>query len=215
MSSSSPPVLSHDRTGVSRLDSPHWLVKVFTPFAEGKEVDSEMVPFKIHFWISLASAVGMPSTLWSAQWGAILTIADGTPRTPSRIGDLTNTGFGSYPDATGVSPIPSDRSAQRFWNIAAFNATNPQLAYRYGNTMPSVLLKPGTSNWDFSAMKDLRIIEGHSLQFRFESFNFANHPRWNAPGSGATSPSANAHRGAHGVGLFLDRGNDKWLQNDF
>ncbi len=123
------------------------------------------------------------------QLGTILTFADGTPRTPSSIGDLTNTGFGSYPDATGISPVPNDRSVKKFWDIGAFSATNPQLVYRYGNTARSILLNPGTSNWDFSAMKNIRIIEGHSLQFRFESFNFSNHPRWNAPSSDVTSPS--------------------------
>jgi len=44
-----------------------------------------------------------------------------------------------------------------------------------------VLFKPGTRQWDFSMVKNTSIREGHSLQFRFEAFNFANHPNWNTP----------------------------------
>ena len=34
-------------------------------------------------------------------------------------------------------------------------------------------------------MKNTAILEGHSLQFRFEAFNAANHPNWNTPGTDA------------------------------
>jgi len=30
-------------------------------------------------------------------------------------------------------------------------------------------------------MKNTKIREGHRLEFRFEAFNFSNHPNWNAP----------------------------------
>ncbi len=73
--------------------------------------------------------------------------------------------------------------------FAAFNATNPQLQYRYGNIARSVLIAPGTIDWDFAAMKNFHIREPHVLQFRFECFNCANHPNWNAPASAATAPS--------------------------
>jgi hypothetical protein len=124
------------------------------------------------------------------QLGSIITLADGTPLTPASIGDLTNTGWSQYPDATGMSVIPSGgQTAQQFWNVGAFNATNPQLQYRYGNIARSVLIAPGTIDWDFSAMKNFHIWEQHALQFRFECFNCANHPNWNPPASTATAPS--------------------------
>ena len=139
---------------------------------------------------ALANWGGIPDKILGGwQLGSIVTFSQGTPRTPSPIGDTTNTGFGTYPDATGISPIPTDRSVTRFWNVAAFNTTNPELVYRYGNTTRSVLLNPGIRQWDFSLMKNFQIVERHSLQFRFESFNFPNHPNWNAPSSDATSPT--------------------------
>jgi hypothetical protein len=123
------------------------------------------------------------------QLSSILTFADGTPMNPGGIGDVTNTENSSLPDATGISPFPSDQSAQHFWNPAAFNTTNPQLAYRYGTTARNVLFTPGTRNWDFSAIKNTRITERHFLEFRFEAFNFANHPNWLPPSADVRVPS--------------------------
>lgn len=118
------------------------------------------------------------------QIGSILTFSDGTPLTVGGIGDLANLGLSNssnFPDATGVSPIPSDRSASRFWNRAAFDPFNPELAYRFGTTGRNTLLTPGVKQWDFSLLKNTRIREGHALEFRFEAFNFPNHPNWNTP----------------------------------
>src|SRR5690606_8702137 len=69
----------------------------------------------------------------------------------------------------------------RFWNRDAFNWTSPQLAYRYGTTGRSTLFTPGTFQWDFSAVKNTRITETQSLEFRFEAFNAPNHPNWQLP----------------------------------
>jgi hypothetical protein len=38
--------------------------------------------------------------------------------------------------------------------------------------------------WDFSAHKAFRVLEGHSLTFRFETFNFANYPVFSRPAMG-------------------------------
>src|SRR5580692_1898206 len=62
------------------------------------------------------------------QVGSILTLSDGTPITVGGVGDPANLGDGEpqIPDATGISPIPANRTAQQFWNVLAFNGTNPQ-----------------------------------------------------------------------------------------
>jgi hypothetical protein len=51
------------------------------------------------------------------------------------------------------------------------------------------LLTPGVRQWDFSLVKSAVLREGHSLQFRFEAFNFANHPNWNTPATDARNPA--------------------------
>jgi hypothetical protein len=123
------------------------------------------------------------------QLGSILTMADGTPIDVGNIGDVTTTENSSLPDATGISPVPTNQTVQQFWNIAAFNATNPALNLRYGTTARNVLFTPGTVNWDFSMIKNTRITERQSLQFRFEAYNFANHPNWLPPSTNVLAPS--------------------------
>ena len=146
------------------------------PFGKGKSFGSN--------WPGFMDRIGGG---W--QLGSILTFADGTPINVGGIGDVTNTENSSLPDATGISPFPSNQTAQQFWNIAAFNATNSQLNFRYGSTARNVLLTPGTVNWDFSAIKNTTILEHHLLQFRFEGYNFANHPNWLSPSTNVLAPS--------------------------
>jgi hypothetical protein len=120
---------------------------------------------------------------WQVE--SILAFTDGTPVNLGALGDRANTGNENFPDATGISPVPDDRSTQEFWNIQAFNTTNPELGYRDGSVGRNVLLSPGLRQWDFSLTKNTSIKEGHELQFRWEAFNFANHPNWNSPATDA------------------------------
>jgi hypothetical protein len=117
------------------------------------------------------------------QVSSIITFSDGTPLNVGGLGDRGNIGADNWPDATGISPIPSARSANKFWEIAAFDAANSGLLYRSGNAGRNVLLTPGTRQWDFSLARNWTIVEGQQLEFRFESFNFPNHPNWNSPGA--------------------------------
>ena len=123
------------------------------------------------------------------QLGSIITFADGTPINVGNIGDVTNSENNSLPDATGISPVPDNQTAQQFWNIAAFNSTSPQLNLRYGYTQRNVLFTPGSMNWDFSLIKNTKIMERQFLQFRFEAYNFANHPNWLSPATNVNAPA--------------------------
>jgi len=124
------------------------------------------------------------------QLGGIVTLADGAPVNVAQLGDTAalNT-LGNQPDATGISPIPQNRSAAQFWNIAAINVTSPQLSFRPGNMGRNTLLRPGTRQADLSLAKNIPLHESHTLTFRLEAFNSTNHPNWNAPSSDARSPA--------------------------
>ena len=63
--------------------------------------------------------------------------------------------------------------------------TIPNLSYLAGNAGRNVLFKPGTRQLDASLTRNIRIREGHALQFRWESFNATNHPNWNTPATDA------------------------------
>ena len=145
------------------------------PFGKGKrfQSDSRVVNAIVGGW----------------QVGSIVTLSDGTPINVGQIGDPLQIGTPNVPDATGISPIPENRSPDNFWNIAAFDATNPELNYRYGNTGRNLLITPGLKQWDFSLMKDTQIREGHRVEFRFEAFNFPNHPNFLAPATDIRQPA--------------------------
>src|SRR4051794_7552884 len=124
------------------------------------------------------------------QLGGIITLADGTPINFAQLGDTAglNT-LGNQPDATGISPIPDNRSAQQFWNIASVNFNSPELSWRPGNMGRNTLNRPGTKLADFSLAKNFKLYEAHTLNFRLEAFNALNHPNWNPPSSDARSPA--------------------------
>ncbi|MCC6368917.1 MAG: TonB-dependent receptor [Bryobacterales bacterium] len=121
------------------------------------------------------------------QLGSIITLSDGTPINVGQIGDPLQIGTPNVPDASGISPIPANRTPDNFWNAAAFNATNPELLYRFGNTGRNLLTTPGLKQWDFSLTKETAIREHHRVEFRFEAFNFPNHPNFAAPATDVRS----------------------------
>ena len=51
----------------------------------------------------------------------------------------------------------------------------------------NTLNSPGIIGWDFSMLKDFNFTERHRLQFRFEAFNFPNHPNWGNPNTNIAS----------------------------
>jgi hypothetical protein len=87
-------------------------------------------------------------------------------------------------NATGVDPnLPSEqRTVQRWFNAAAFAPAAPGT---FGTAGRNSLSGPATWNVDFSAIKNFRIMEGQSLQLRYETFNTLNHPQWGNPNTNA------------------------------
>jgi hypothetical protein len=117
------------------------------------------------------------------QVGSIYTLQTGLPGYPSPGPDQSNTGLGNNADrlnATGISPKLDNPTPSAWFNVNAF-ALEP--FGTFGNAGRNTILNPGRNSWDFSILKDFRVIEGHTLQFRFEAFNFANHPNWGNPGN--------------------------------
>jgi outer membrane receptor protein involved in Fe transport len=170
----------HDLRGLSQFHVGRRLVGSFIyelPFGGGKR------------FLSQRGLVDKVVGGW--QVGSIVTFADGTPYGVGGTSDAMNLGYTGccMPDATGISPFPQKQTIDQFWNMAAFDVTNPQLAYRFGNAGRSALRGPGFRQMDFSLTKNTKIREGHSLQFRFEAFNFPNHPNWLTPSTSPRSPA--------------------------
>jgi hypothetical protein len=164
--------------GLAEFDVPRRLVASFNyelPFGTGKQ------------WLS-QGVMSYVAGGWNI--GGIYTVADGYPVNAYQVGDTAGLGvLNNQIDATGISPIPANRTAQNYWNIAAFDATNPNLAWQPGNMGRNTLFAPGVQVLDTSLYKAFRIRESQTLQVRIEAFNTLNHPNWNPPSSNPLVPS--------------------------
>jgi hypothetical protein len=59
----------------------------------------------------------------------------------------------------------------------------PNAANTIGTAGRNILRQRSFFGWDFSALKDFRIVEAVTLQFRFEAFQFTNTPRFGQAGA--------------------------------
>ena len=89
-------------------------------------------------------------------------------------------------------PLPKDqRNVNRWFNTeAGFNKNNAQQLGSNIRTFPSRfsgVRADGPNNWDLSIIKNTRIKESVSLQFRAEAINALNHPQFTAPNTTPTS----------------------------
>lgn len=144
---------------------------------------------------------------WSM--GNIFTLATGSPNNGGGCGDIAGVTQGSRGDATGVSPYLDNPTADQYFarspsgrGGAAISCTTldsrgfNELTYREGNIARNIYIGPGIFGWDFSAMKRFNFGERANLEFRFESFNFPNHPNWGFPNTNVTSPQYGQITGA-------------------
>jgi hypothetical protein len=122
------------------------------------------------------------------ELGSIFTVQSGFPMTVTDGGkDQSNTGI-TYdrPNATGkYALLPRDvRNPQRWFNTDAFVL---QPFGTFGTAGRNSVITPGSVQWDFSLHKEFRVVENQALQFRFEAFNFPNHPNWGNPDNSITN----------------------------
>jgi hypothetical protein len=126
------------------------------------------------------------------QLNGIVVFAGGNPFSVQASGDRTETGcLGCVQKANAVGSAPgnlpsSERTVQRWFNTAAF-ALAP--LGTFGNTGRNIIVGPGTNNFDLSLIKDTRLGENKTLQFRAEFFNAFNHSQFYLPIADPTNPA--------------------------
>ncbi len=139
---------------------------------------------------------GVPNVVLGGwQLSSTFLVQTGFPIVVSSGRDQSNTGSGfDRPNATGAKvPIPrGQQDPERFFNIDAFLL---QPFGTHGNVGRNTLVGPGVMNWNFSTLKDFTVREAHRLQFRFEAFNFPNHPNWGGPNTSRSSVDFGKIRG--------------------
>ncbi|MBM3728742.1 MAG: TonB-dependent receptor [Acidobacteria bacterium] len=76
------------------------------------------------------------------------------------------------------------RTIDRYFEVSCFTPTR---LGTFGDSGRNIIEIPGLNNWDISLLKDTRLLERLTLQFRAEFFNAFNHAQFNAPDLNANS----------------------------
>src|SRR6185503_4135770 len=137
------------------------------------------------------------------QLNGIATVMSGTPFTVFDSNDVSVQG--SAPEITGFSanrpnlvsgqdPNAGPHSRNDWLNANAFqrilqDPNSP--VQQFGTAGRNIAQGPGYGNWDFSAFKNIRLMERKELQFRAELFNFLNYTNLRLPDSDISSPTFN------------------------
>ena len=109
----------------------------------------------------------------------------------SLLGSTNNSGYTGSPDEPSYTPgkIYQDRNP-RDAQIKDDNNGDPQYAWfntslfsqeplgQIGNSSRRFFFQPGVDNWDMSLLKDIKVAESKSFEFRAEFFNVFNHAQF-------------------------------------
>ena len=123
------------------------------------------------------------------QVGGILNFLGGTPDSHTFNQNTTNVGGANRGDVIGDINLPtSQRTIDRWFNTDAIGPGGDGVIDNAGRNL---IWGPGTTAIDFSlARRFFMPWEGHSMQFRFESFNFTNTPSFGRPNTSIGSAAA-------------------------
>lgn len=86
--------------------------------------------------------------------------------------------IGGIPNPVGSSSAP----------CGAFNSTFPGAGTGFGNSSVGSVFGPDQVNFDMALVKDTKVWEHGTIEFRAEAFNIWNHPQFNPPGNNVNTP---------------------------
>ena len=123
------------------------------------------------------------------QIGGLLSLLTGMPVAHTINVNNQNLGGTVRGDWVRNPNLPSDqRTIDRWFDIDFVVPSAPGVMSNAGRNL---IIGPGRKNLDVMIGRDFTMpIEGHRLQFRFESFNFTNTPNFGPPSGGVGTPNA-------------------------
>lgn len=139
---------------------------------------------------SLHGVAGVLVNGWSVD--SVLTLQGGFPFTAQLSYNPSNNGDTRNPVRPFNNPNfdgnPILGTSAQWFNPAVFLQPPPNSGF-WGNTTRNNLTGPGMATWDLSAIKNTKLRERLSLQFRAEIFNLLNRANFNTPNLIAFTPS--------------------------
>jgi hypothetical protein len=95
----------------------------------------------------------------------------------------------SRPDLIG-NPNSGPHTVSQWMSRGTYQRLNPiTQAGQFGNAGRNIVRGPGAADVDLSLLKNFRLNEKITAQFRAESFNVANHPNFGLPVADLASPN--------------------------
>jgi hypothetical protein len=130
----------------------------------------------------------------------------GAPNSVTVPEDVAGIGAGSSrADVVGNPVLPSsERTLSRWFNTEAFLPASRMTPGQFGNSGRNILIGPSYSQVDVALMKNFRLTERFTTQFRAESFNVLNHPSFT--GINTTVRFDNQGRPAQNYGAVTSSG---------
>jgi len=118
---------------------------------------------------------------------AVVQARSGQPFNPRITTDRSNTGeLKDQPDLVGDWHV-SNPTPDRWFNPAAFA---PAAVNTFGNVGRNILIGPKLVNVDLSLIKNMRLAESKTAQFRLEFFNAFNHANLDLPNAQVNTANA-------------------------
>jgi hypothetical protein len=108
-------------------------------------------------------------------------VQSGDADTVTVSGNPANTGRGTIrPNRICDGNLPgSQQTYTRFFDTSCFVSAGN---FAFGDSGRGVITGPATHIWNFSAIKEAKITESQSVQFRADFFNSFNNPHFGDPG---------------------------------
>jgi len=173
------PEFYHLNHGLSDIDRPHsFHITNLTelPFGRGRR------------WVNGSGVLPLLVGGWQAN--NIISYFSGTPFSITASGASLNApGNDQRADLVGTPTILGGIGrGNSYFNPLAFA---PVTEARFGTAPWNMMRGSGYWSWDFGLFRDFEILNGRSLQFRFEAFNMLDTPRFNNPGSNVSNLQLN------------------------
>ncbi|MCX6602703.1 MAG: hypothetical protein NTV52_03835 [Acidobacteria bacterium] len=156
--------------------------------------------YELPFFKKSSHAI-LKNALGGWEFAGVTTYQSGAPNSIIVTSDVGRIGASSSRASLLSNPniTAGERTLTRWFNTDSALPPERMVQGVFGNGGRNVLIGPGFSQWDVSAIKNVDVGERARLQFRAESFNLTNHPSFTSIDTTARFDAAGKPTGTYGA----------------